>query len=244
MDDRSTVRHPFANEISVEYPHDAIEIPAFRHNVRADIIDQQGEAEKLLVTCDTPVSIPPIPRKKRPLSLLGCFLYAFILIFCWSITAILCVRPMKGSGWHDSYASVGPCTYSEGGMGYGFDCDNWKNIMTQGQLTTNDRWRRTVRVLGTIMSVAAIPVSSALCARGAVAYIQNRYPEEFPFSKVMALADRGWINPTTMGHALFARDRRKYLSWYLIISLCICALGRYRILYPSLPQLSLNSWYE
>lgn len=228
MNDMSTVRLPFTNEISVEYPHDTVETPRFRHHVRDELGDHQAEAEKLLVTSDTPVSIPQIPRKRRPLSLLCCFLYAFILIFCWSITAILCVRPIKGSGWHDTYTYIGPCTYSEGGMAQGFSCDGWENILTRSQLAANDRWRRTVRVLGTVMSVAAIPVSSALCARGAVAYIQNRYPDDFPFSKVIPLADRGWLNPTIMGGALFARDRRKYLSWYLIVSLCICGFGMYR----------------
>lgn len=226
----STVRLPFANEIIVEYPHDTLATRSFRHDVPDGLVNQQEEAEKLLVTSDTLVSIPPIPRKKRPLSLLACFLYAFIMIFCWSITAFLCIRPMKGSGWHDSYTYVGPCTYSEGGMSHGFDCDSNENIMTMSQLATNDRWRRTVRVLGTIMSVAAIPVSSALCARGAVAYLQNRYPEDFPFSKVIPLADRGWMSPIIMSRALFGRDGRKYLSWYLIIALCICALGKCKVL--------------
>ncbi|KAF9893307.1 hypothetical protein FE257_011737 [Aspergillus nanangensis] len=204
--------------------HEPPEINRDYHEISQDASEDALRLEKAFLTRDAVEIIPPSGRARRWAPLFITFVYLFLMLFFWVVTATLCFQPIKGDKWYTSYSEIGPCHVDDSGSGFGFTCIDLQKTMLREALTANDRWRRTARILGSLMSVLAIPVSSAICARGAVAYVQNQ-KRTFAFSKAMALADRGWWDPTIAGKMLMPSGRRRYTSHYLLFAACICAFG-------------------
>jgi hypothetical protein len=201
-------------------------------NMPRDAFGQPREVDNPSISRDTLVSIPSTPRKRRLLPLTLSIFYTLLMLFFWVVTAILCLRPIKGSGWYDSYSFFEPCYFQDGVSRWGFLCK--ERIGDIGlEVTVNDRWRRMARMIGSILSVAAVPISSAICSRGAVVYLQNRKERSFALHKAIVIADKGWSDPNLLCSVFLSRKNHKEINQYLLLSTCICALGSFPILVPS-----------
>ncbi|PGH13107.1 hypothetical protein AJ80_06479 [Polytolypa hystricis UAMH7299] len=170
---------------------------------------------------------PPAPRKRRYIALFFMSLYGFLLLFSWIVSVILAFKPLNKPAWYTSYSQPGhaPCHYIDAGTGQSFACEGNLKEVTLDELAMNDRWRRAMRIVNSIMAVLALPISSGICARAAVVYLQNRRNDTFAISKVLALADRRWLDPVAMGQLFIPRSRLKYSSKFLYIATFVCVLG-------------------
>lgn len=213
------------NQDIVSYIGESNAEPNNEYLLQESTNDAFGPQKKDPITQDALVSIPSSPRKRRLLSLGLSICYTVLMLIFWVITAILCKKPIKGSGWYDSYSHFGPCYFQDSGAGLGLACK--KSMEFVGvELAVNDRWRRTTRVMSAILSVTAIPISTAICSRGAVVYLQNQNQRRFALQKAVILADRGWTDPNILGSFLLNRKKLGEMNIFLLVSVCICALGR------------------
>lgn len=180
-----------------------------------------------LMSRETIHIIPDTPRKRHLLPAFALFIYGFLLIISWVITGILSFKPLNAPQWHTEWSdpSIWPCHYTDSIIGTGFDCSGWNVVLQKDQLALNTRWLRVVEVIGSIMAVLSVPLSSAICARAAVVYIQNK-SSGFSVSKTLALADRGWWDPVIAGGLLRRRGRDRYLSKFLLIATLVSVLGQ------------------
>ncbi|KAK2802463.1 hypothetical protein FQN51_004526 [Onygenales sp. PD_10] len=176
---------------------------------------------------DTLRSISTAPKKRYFITSFMITLYSILLLLSWIITVVLSAKPLNGRRWHASWTApdIRPCHYSDGGWGTGFGCDGMENIMTEDQLGLNESWRKSVRFIGSVMAVAAIPVSSAICARAAVAYLQNKENGTFRLSEAITLANRAWWDPILASKLLHPQHRQLHFSKFLLLATSVCALG-------------------
>ena len=128
-------------------------------------------------------------------------LYAVVAILSWSVTCILCYRPIGIPTYHDYVGNHSRIQYE-----------------------SSDRRCKAARVGMTITAAISIPITSAICARAAATYFQRRSNANVtPLSlrQMLALADRGWsdravlwdiLKPSTSG-----RTRSLLLMWSVIL---------------------------
>lgn len=151
------------------------------------------------------------PRKARELQRhrLGLWLvlvYSVSTIFTWTITCVLCYRPVTLP------------TYYDPGSDY-----------TRAQYDSNDRWRRLTRVTSALVGSVTIPVTSAVCAKAAVVYCQKhsyRRNQMITMRQMIALADKGWSDIQILLDIMRPSTSRRTRSTLLIISCLLCGLGK------------------
>lgn len=176
----------------------------------------------------TAVQAVPVARKKRHyISLLVVVLYSVLLILSWLVTVILSIKPLNAARWDTTYSSphIAPCRFIDIIVGSSHRCNGGPSLIREEELATNERWRRAARLIGSIMAVLAVPVSSAICARAAVAYLQSQQAGSFRLSKSLALADRGWWDPSIAWKLLHPRRKHLYFSNFMLLATSVCALG-------------------
>ncbi|PGH13598.1 hypothetical protein AJ79_03591 [Helicocarpus griseus UAMH5409] len=187
----------------------------------------RSQTYHILMEGDALQSISSGPRKRPLVSLYLIFPYSILLLLSWVITVILSIKPLNAAYWDTTYTAphIRPCHYSDGNWAIGFACLGNSNLLKQSELAVNDRWRQAMRLIGALMAVLSIPISSAICARAAVAYLQNKKSSTFKLSEAITLADRGWWDPIVASALLHPRHRHLHSSKFLLIATSVCALG-------------------
>lgn len=109
-------------------------------------------------------------------------LYGAAAMYSWAIICILTHRPIGGK----SYGEV-----QLDGINNNFD-----SYLTSASLdelfAKSERYLRAARIVQSLVSVLAIPLTSAVCSQAAVVYIQRkRIGKRLTLRQSMALADRG-----------------------------------------------------
>ena len=143
--------------------------------------------------------------KKHSLALLLILLYAFVAIFSWTITCILCYRP------------IGVPTYFDQSGNY-----------TRSHYETSDNWRKAANVGLSVLGVISIPVTSAICEKAATVYCQRRSDDKAPslsLRQMLALADKGWSDSATLLDVVRPSTSRRTRSPLLILSTGLIAIG-------------------
>jgi len=132
-------------------------------------------------------------------------LYAALAVFAWVVTCVQTYRPL----------TVGHYGVDVGDSGY-----------TQALYTRNEQYFRASRVIQAIVGVVTIPLTSAVCSKAAVAFIQRRKQSlGFSMRQLMVLADKGWTDPNVLGRVMFAGWKR-YGSSFLLAAILLNLLGR------------------
>ena len=146
--------------------------------------------------------------KKHSLALWLILLYAFVAILSWTITCILCYRP------------IGVPTYFDQLGNY-----------TRSHYETTDNWRKAASVGLSILGVINIPVTSAICAKAAAVYYQRRSDDKAPslsLRQMLALADKGWSDSATLLDVVRPRTSCRTRSPLLILSAGLVAIGQWK----------------
>ena len=134
--------------------------------------------------------------------------YICLALFAWISTCILSFRPFFWPTYFaDTTQTLG---YSDLGHLY----------------SKNQRWFQATRVLQSIVSVLAIPLTSAICAKAAVVFTQRSSRRtSLSLRQTMALADKGWASPATVLRASTPQGFKHIGSSFLLIAVVINLLG-------------------
>lgn len=90
--------------------------------------------------------------------------------------------------------------------------------------TKNEDWLQAAQVIRSIAAVLTIPLTSAVCARAAVAFVQQYTRSDLTLRKTLVLADRGWTDPL-LYYKMLAGDFKKYGTRFLVGASLLNILG-------------------
>ena len=144
--------------------------------------------------------------RKHRLALWLILLYAFVAILSWTITCILCYRPIGVPTYFDQFGNY-----------------------TRSHYETTDNWRKAASVGLSILGVISIPVTSAICAKAATVYCQRRSDDKAPLlslRQMLALADKGWSDSATLLDVVRPSTSRRTRSPLLILAAGLVAIGQ------------------
>ena len=143
--------------------------------------------------------------KKHRLALWLMLLYAFVATLSWTITCILCYRPIGVPTYYDQVGNY-----------------------TRSHYETTDNWRKAASIGLSVLGVISIPVTSAICAKAATVYCQRRSDDKAPslsLRQMLALADKGWSDSATLLDVVRPSTSRRTRSPLLILSTGLVAIG-------------------
>ncbi|MCJ1377755.1 hypothetical protein MMC17_000851 [Xylographa soralifera] len=173
-------------------------------------------------------------------------IYASLAIFAWTIEGVLALRPMTDTSYtvnvNSSYLFYIDVFRGYEGLEHGQEIaeeasnqdwyhnkyGNIKSPLTyaEQQLGASENWYRLVRILGVITSVLVIPVTSAICSKAVVAYLQhNRRHFHLTLRQAITLADKGWTDPQLYGKLLTTSGWKRYGSSFLMTAMLLNLLG-------------------
>lgn len=73
-------------------------------------------------------------------------------------------------------------------------------------------------------AVLTIPLTSAVCSKAAVIYVQRRGQRMLSLRQTMTLADKGWTEPEIF-LKLMTGSYKRYGSWFLLLAIAVHILG-------------------
>ncbi|KAI0451725.1 hypothetical protein F5B21DRAFT_485885 [Xylaria acuta] len=136
--------------------------------------------------------------------------YTALALYAWIITCILTYRPIGGHHYGVSIVKS--------------DNDGWGWVGSNhlhGLYEKSESYYRSTRVIQSIVAVLTIPLTSAVCGRAAVAFLQRN--SGMTMRQMIALADKGWVEPGVFLKLLLRWKR--YGSWFLLYALLLSLLG-------------------
>ncbi|KAI0966345.1 hypothetical protein F4678DRAFT_299914 [Xylaria arbuscula] len=136
--------------------------------------------------------------------------YLALALYAWVITCILTYRP------------IGPHHYgvdivNSDNDGWGWSGANYIHSLYE----KSETYYRSARVIQSIVAVLTIPLTSAVCGRAAVAFLQRN--TGITMRQMITLADKGWVEPGVFMILPFRWKR--YGSWFLLYALFLSLLG-------------------
>ena len=149
--------------------------------------------------------IPGMRLRYHKLKLWLGLIYSIVTLFSWTITCILCYRPIRMATYHD------------------------QGTHTRKQYEDNNWWTTTARVSGAIVSAVTISLTSAICAKAAVAYCQtppDANKKGLSMRQTLALADEGWSDIRILSSLLRPKLRCRVGSPLLVCSALLCGVGK------------------
>lgn len=144
--------------------------------------------------------------KRHKLALWLVSMFALVTIFAWTITCVLCYKPIQPGTYYDRTGKY-----------------------TREQYAINNRWRSLSRVLISLLNNVSIPVTSAICAKAVAVYCQRSSKLQSPtltMRQTLALADKGWTDTTTLTSLMNPNASRRTGSPLLLLSALLCGSGR------------------
>lgn len=101
--------------------------------------------------------------------------------------------------------------------------------LSQSDVTKISGWTTAINVLNSIASVVTIPVISALVAQAAAVYTQkNKDNDRFDLGHLLALSDRGWLNPVTLTQSTtWLRRGSTSVRNFLYFAIVVILIGKY-----------------
>ena len=142
-------------------------------------------------------------------------LYAALALTSWVLLCLLTFKPLTAHH-------------------YGVDIDTRRNngygwvspLYIHGLYLKSEHIFRAAKVIQAIVSVLTIPLTSAVCSKAAVVFVQHRKQRlGFTLRQLMVLADKGWTDPDVISRLLFA-GWRKYGSSFLLLAILLNLLGK------------------
>lgn len=134
--------------------------------------------------------------------------YICLALFAWISTCILSFRPIVSSTYFADTTHT-------------FFYSNLDRLYQK-----NERWFQATRVLQSIVSVLAIPLTSAVCAKAAVVFAQRSSRRtSLSLRQTMALADKGWASPAIVMRAGTPQGFKRIGSSFLLIAIVLNLIG-------------------
>ncbi|KAL3475121.1 hypothetical protein BJX99DRAFT_165543 [Aspergillus californicus] len=133
-------------------------------------------------------------------------LYSGLAISAWTIQCVLVSRPITAPSYN-----FRPQT----GLSTMADC-----------FRRSDQWYQAARAITAIVNLFTIPLASTVCSLAAVNYIQfGKGRATLTLRQTLALADKGWTNPSTLFRLGNPGLAKKYSSSFLWLAVLVHILG-------------------
>lgn len=163
---------------------------------------------------------PVAALKRYPFIVLLTICYITVTAGAWGLMCVIIQRPINGSTYGLELNSTNYLYGSKPQFGH----HPYQNLFI-----TNERYLKTVRILQSGVSVLTIPLTSAVCSRAAVVFAQRRLSQgtgrgRITLRQTMALADKGWTDPSIIAKLLFGKWRQ-YGSQFLLLALTLNTIG-------------------
>ncbi|KAI0168750.1 hypothetical protein BJ166DRAFT_463050, partial [Pestalotiopsis sp. NC0098] len=140
-------------------------------------------------------------------------IYAILAIFAWSVSCVLAYTPIRGNSYS---INTRDRHYTE----------TTQSVDYFNQLyLDNEAWYRAARIIQSIVTVLTIPLTSTVCGRAAVAFVQQQgRNDNITMRQTMALADKGWTDVRLLSKLLRGQWKR-YGSSFLAVAIFLNSLG-------------------
>lgn len=173
---------------------------------------------------------PSVTLRSSSWTLLLALLYATLAIFAWTILCILPFRPITTAHYckHDTTSRE-----LENLSVTFLDTLTSPRDNPRALFDRNEDWLRTVHVIQSVLGIVTIPLTSAVCSKAAVVYIQNvrKRGKDLSLRKTIALASRGWTDPEIYVR-LCKGGNRRYGSSLLLFAIFLNILGKLSSMTP------------
>ncbi|ETS73712.1 hypothetical protein PFICI_14658 [Pestalotiopsis fici W106-1] len=188
------------------------EVAAVDDVVAEDEQDHSSRSDSARVSDATKIQYSTTIHRSNKIFLLV-LIYATLAVFAWVVTCVLAYRPIHGNSYS---MNAGDSHYSET-----TDSENHFHAF----YLDNEEWYRAARVIQSIVAVLTIPLTSAVCGRAAVAFIQQpSHSGDMTMRQTMVLADKGWADVGLISKVLRGQWKR-YGSSFLAVAILLNILG-------------------
>lgn len=176
--------------------------------IRQDEVDNQGER---LISSEKDGNSPRLANLDRSVWMVITTLgYMTLTLYAWVITSILTYRPI---GPHHYGVSI----VESNNDGWGsYSAEHIHSLYEK-----SESYYRSARVVQSIVAVLTIPLTSAVCARAAVVFLQRN--SGLTMRQMIVLADKGWVEPGIFWKLPLGWKR--YGSRFLLYALVLSLLG-------------------
>ncbi|KAK3658838.1 hypothetical protein LTR56_001709 [Elasticomyces elasticus] len=195
-------------------PEDSIALPDEHERLTSGVHESNTPA-KVQATShheEKKAQIPTAKLRRSGHVLLFVLLYSVLAVLAWTILCILTKRPLMTT------------------KHYGVDFDTpsaygWTGpSVIHSFYTKNEAWLRAAQVMQSIVAVLTIPLTSAVCSKAAVAFLQQRTNSNISLRQTMVLADRGWTDPIIY-FKMLAGGFKRYGTTFLLGATILNILG-------------------
>ena len=132
--------------------------------------------------------------------------YSILTVAIWTITCVLSYKPISFATYYDESGRFSDEQYRE-----------------------NDRWRKLVKVMPSLLGTISIPVTSVICAKAAAVYSLRHSKKSVPgvtMEQRVSLADIGLLDKGTLRDLRRSGTNRSMSSPLLFLSVFFCGLGK------------------
>lgn len=145
-------------------------------------------------------------------------LYSCLATTAWVFICVLVYRPLTAPSYSSDYLDK-----TDGNQWLSYQHGNIASLYN-----INERFFRAARVLQSISSGLAIPITSATCSRAAVAFVQrNSRRTRLTMRQTVTLADKGWTSLEIWFRLMKPEGWKRYGSPFLMLAILLNALGSY-----------------
>ena len=156
--------------------------------------------KKLPDVVEEVINTPAVTLHKSSYILYIVVIYASLALTAWILICILTVRPLTTAH-------------------YGYNALESRPDKLPAKNVKSEAIHRAARIVQSIVTVLAIPLTSAVCSAAAVIFAQSKPKgRRLTMRQTMALADESWTDPTTFTKLVTGRGKK------LNSSLLTCAL--------------------
>lgn len=140
---------------------------------------------------------PTVTLHRSGYILLVVSIYASLALTAWLLICILASRPLTTKRYGYDF--------------YGSSSDNGR-----AKYLKNKEIYRAARTVQAVVTVLTIPLTSAVCSAAAVVFVQSKIKKRhLTMRQMMALADKGWTDPSTIARLMVGRGRRLSSSFFI-----------------------------
>jgi hypothetical protein len=152
------------------------------------------------------INTPAVTLHKSSYILYIVVIYASLALTAWILICILTFRPLTTAR-------------------YGYNALESRPDKLPANYDQSEAIHRAARIVQSIVTVLAIPLTSAVCSAAAVIFAQSKTKgRRLTMRQTMALADEGWTDPTTIASLVTGRGK-KLSSPFLTFALLLVVLG-------------------
>ncbi|KAJ7074106.1 hypothetical protein C8F01DRAFT_1272425 [Mycena amicta] len=154
---------------------------------------------------------------RSPSILFWTLFYIILAVYAWVVTCVLTHRP------------IGPKHYGVDILNADDNGWGWIGAKAYHALYIDSaRHFKAARTLQSVVSVLAIPMTSAVCSRAAVAFLQSgrrTRARRISMRQAMALVDESWMDLSVIASLIFLGSWKRYGSSLLVFAIFLITLG-------------------